>query len=138
MANLLLYGASVRTIAMCYRPVPPRVSQRAILRQAAKLESDAEQRRRTGFRVGAHHRRAARAVEEREEELVAGFAELEYVGLLDVCAPDEAALARACAELVGVSAGCAVELRPLNGRHDAGVAACLPLARGLAPRTVNL
>lgn len=132
MADLLLYGGAVRTVAMSYQPVPPRVSQRAILRQAAKLESDVDQRRRAGFRVGAHHRRASQAVEEREEELVAGFAELAYAGVIDVCAPDPATLDRACADVVQISAGCGIELRPLDRRHEQGVAACLPLARGLA------
>ena len=136
MSDILLYGGAVRTVAMSYLPVSPRVSHRTVTRQAAKLESDAEHRRKTGFRVGAHHRRAARAVDEREEELVAGYAELEYVGLLSVAAPDLETLERACAEVVQLSAGAGVELRPLDGRHPAGVAACLPLARGVAPVTL--
>lgn len=134
MSDILLYGSAVRTVAACYQPVAPRVSRRTIARQAAKLESDAEHRRRTGFRVGAQHRRAAQAVDEREEELVAGYAELEYVGVVAVTAPDIETLERACAEIIQVSAGCGVELRPLDGRHDAGMATCLPLARGLAPK----
>ena len=138
MSDLLLYGGAVRTLAMSYQPVAPRVSQRAILRDAAKLEADVDQRRRTGFRVGAHHRRASRAVEEREEELVAGFAEHEYAGLVDVCAPSLEALERACADVVQLSASCGIELRPLDRRHAEGAAACLPLARGLALRGLNL
>ena len=138
MSDLLLYGGAVRTVAMCYHPVPPRISQRAILRQAAKLEADVDQRKRTGFRVGAHHRRAAQAVEEREEELVSGFAELEYVGLVDVCAPTPEALERACADVTQLSASCGVELRPLDGRHADAVAACLPLGRGLASKVVEV
>ncbi len=137
MANLLLYGASVRSVAVCYHPVSARASQRAILRQAAKLESDADQRVRSGFRVGAHHRRASRAVEEREEELVAGFAEQEYIGIVDVCCPDLESLEKSAAEVIEVSAGCGIELRPLDGRHVEGVAACLPLCRGVAQRTVK-
>jgi hypothetical protein len=138
MSDLLLYGGSVRSVAMCYHPVSPRASQRAILRQAAKLESDADQRKRSGFRVGAHHRRASRAVEEREEELVAGFAEDEYIGIVNVSAPDLEYLEVAAAELVQISASCGVELKPLDGRHADGVAACLPLARGLAQRPVKV
>lgn len=138
MSDLLLYGGGVRTLAMSYQPVSPRVSQRAILRQAAKLDADVDQRQRTGFRVGAHHRRASRAVEEREEELVAGFAEFEYVGLLDVVAPTLEALERSCADVVQVSASCGVELRALDGRHEEGVAACLPLARGLALKALSV
>lgn len=138
MADLLLYGACVRSVAMCYHPVSPRASQRAILRQSAKLDSDAEQRRRSGFRVGAHHRRASRSVEEREEELVAGFGEDEYIGIVSVTAPDLESLESAAAELVQISAGCGVELKALDGRHADGVAVCLPLARGLAQRPVKL
>jgi hypothetical protein len=134
MSDLLLYGKAVRSVVVSYQPVPPRVSQRAITRQAAKLESDAEHRRKTGFRVGAHHRRAALAVEEREEELVAGFSEFEFAGLVTVSAPSEEELERACADLVQVSAGYAIELRPLDGRQAEGVGACLPLARGVAPK----
>ncbi|MFP5376876.1 MAG: SCO6880 family protein, partial [Acidimicrobiia bacterium] len=136
MADLLLYAGGVRTIAVSYTPVPPRASQRAIARQAARLEADVDQRRRSGFRVGAHHRRASAAVEEREEELVAGFAELAYAGVVDVCAPDAEALERACADVVQAAAACGIELRPLDRRHDQGAAACLPLAYGLAPRLV--
>lgn len=132
MSDLLLYGTAVRTVTVCYRPVPLRASHRAIQRQAARLEADVDHRRRSGFRVGAQHRRTSRAVEEREEELVAGYAELQYVGLVAVCAPDAATLERACDDVVQVSAGCGIELRPLDGRHAEGAAACLPLAWGLA------
>ena len=134
MADLLLYGKAVRSVVVSYQPVPPRVSQRAISRHAAKIESDAEHRRKRGFRVGAHHRRAAQAIDEREEELVAGFSEFEFAGLVSVAAPTVAELERACEELVQVSAGCAIELRPLDGRQAEGVGACLPLARGVAPK----
>ncbi len=138
MSDLLLYGGGVRTIAMSYQPVPPRVSQRAILRQAAKLDADVSQRQRQGWRVGAHHRRASEAVEEREQELVNGFSEFEYVGLVDVCAPNLEALERSCADVIQVSASCGVELRPLHGRHEEGGAACLPLARGLALKALTV
>jgi len=134
MSDLLLYGKSVRTVAVSYQPVPPRVSRQAITRQAAKLESDAEHRRKTGFRVGADHKRAALSVEEREEELVAGFAEFSYAGLVSVAAPSAEALELACADVVQTAAGCGIELRPLDGRQAEGVGACLPLARGVAPK----
>ncbi|MEW6155565.1 MAG: SCO6880 family protein [Actinomycetota bacterium] len=137
MANLLLFCGCVRTVSVCLQPVPLRVSQRAILRQAAKLESDVSQRQRSGFRVGAYHRRAAQAVEEREEELVSGFSELEYVGLVTATASSVSELDTAGADLVEVAAGCHVELQPLQGRHADGLAAALPLARGLAHRLVT-
>lgn len=136
MSDLVLYGAVVRTVAVTCEPVPPRASQRSIDRAGAKLTSDEDHRRRTGFRVGAGHRRAQADVDEREEELVAGYAEFAYAGIVVVSAPDLAALERASADLDQVAAGCAIELRALNGRHDLAVGASLPLARALVPRRV--
>src|SRR3546814_3217050 len=86
---LLLYGGGVRTFALHYEPVPPSRSQRRIDRDSTRLAADEEQRARTGFRVGARHRRAQTAVAEREAELVAGYAELEFAGFLTVSAADE-------------------------------------------------
>lgn len=136
MSELLLYSGCVRSVAVSCQPVPLRVSQRTILRQAAKLEADVDQRRRTGFRVGAHHRRAAQAVEEREEELVSGFSELEYAGIVDVTASTHAELEAASADVRQVAASCGVELASLPWKHPDGLAACLPVARGLAHRVV--
>ena len=86
MSDLMLYNGAVRTVSVFFEPVPRSKSQRSITRDAAKIESDAQQRAEKGFRVGAHHRRAARAVEEREEELVAGYGEFFYAGVVCVSA----------------------------------------------------
>jgi len=134
MSDLLLYNGSVRTVSVFFEPVPRSRSQRSITRDAAKLESDAEQRAQKGFRVGAHHRRAARAVEEREEELVAGYGEFFYAGVVCVTAPTLADLESASDEITQVAASIGLELRPLHGRHDQALAATLPIARGLAPK----
>lgn len=136
MQQLLLHTGSVRSVTVSYEPVGRGASQRRVVREAAKLESDAEHRSSKGFRIGARHRRAATAVDEREEELVAGFGELDYAGVVVVTAGDLEELDRAAAEAVQVAASCGVELRPLDGRHDQAVGVTLPLARGLAPRGV--
>ena len=130
--DLLLAGDATRTVAVRYEPVPPRTSRRAIERAAAKLDSDEEHRHRTGFRVGAAHRRAQSAVADRESELVAGYAEFRYCGLVVVSAADRAALDRVSAEVVQRAGATGVELRAVHGRHDRAMSACLPLARGLA------
>ena len=59
MEPLLLHAGSVRTVAVHYEPVPPSRSHRQIDRDSTRLGSDEEQRLRTGFRIGARHRRAA-------------------------------------------------------------------------------
>lgn len=134
MADLLLWGEATRTITVIYEPVAPRQSQRSIRRESAKLDADAEHRNRGGFRVPAAVHRAAEAVAEREAELVDGYGEFDYVGLVTVTAPGAESMERACAELIQVAAGVGLELRALHGRHDAAAGACLPLARGIAGR----
>ena len=134
MSDLMLYNGAVRTVSVFFEPVSRSKSQRSITRDAAKIESDAQQRSDKGFRVGAHHRRAARAVEEREEELVAGYGEFFYAGVVVVTGETEAELEAATEEITQVAASVGLELRPLHGRHDQAVAATLPLARGLVPK----
>jgi hypothetical protein len=131
MSDLLLYAGTVRTVAVVFEPVARSRSQRSIVRDAAKIESDAAHRAEKGFRVGAHHRRAARAVEEREEELVAGYGEFTYAGIVVVTAADLDALDAQTAELTQIAAAAGIETRPLHGRHDLAVVATLPVAAGL-------
>lgn len=129
MEPLLLHAGGVRTIAMVYEPVPPSRSQRQIDRDATRLASDEEQRAKRGFRIGARHRRAETAVLERESELVAGYSELEFAGFVSVAANDREQLETACAEYEQAAAQVGLELRALDGQHDAGVGACLPVGR---------
>ena len=129
MEPLLLHAGGVRTIAMVYEPVPPSRSQRQIDRDATRLASDEEQRAKRGFRIGARHRRAETAVLERESELVAGYSELEFAGFVSVAANDREQLETACAEYEQAAAQVGLELRALDGQHDAGVGACLPIGR---------
>jgi hypothetical protein len=129
---LLLHAGGVRTFAVHYEPVPPSRSQRRVDRDSTRLAADEEQRSRAGFRIGARHRRAQSAVLEREAELVAGYAELEYAGFVVVSASDSETLARSCAEYEQVAAQAGLELRALEGRHDLGLVCALPIGRGIA------
>lgn len=131
---LLLYPGGTRTFTMLYEPVAPSRSQRQVDRDSTRFAADDEQRERSGFRIGARHRRVQAAVLEREAELVAGYAEFEFAGLLTVTAPDEESLQRASAEYEQAAAQAGLEIRPLHGRHDLALACSLPLGRGLAPR----
>ncbi len=81
---LLLHGGAIRTVSLLYEPVAPSRSARQVERDATRLATDEEQRARSGFRVGARHRRAASAVAEREAELIAGYAELAFAGFVTV------------------------------------------------------
>lgn len=131
LSTLLLTEGVNWGLTVSLEPVSARRSRRGIERQAAKLASDEEQRQRVGFRVGASHHRQAEAVEEREAELVGGHPELDYVGLVVVTAADDRALRSDAATLAQAAAAAGIELRALDGRHLAVLAATLPMAQGL-------
>jgi hypothetical protein len=121
-----------RTMTVTLVPVSTHQSRRRIERDLVKLESDATTKEERGRRVDARHQRATQALLEREEELVAGFAEMSYVGLVGVAAWSENELEQQAEVVEQLARECGMELRVLDGRQDLAWAAALPL--GLAPR----
>lgn len=121
-----------RALTVLFRPVAPHQSRRRIERDLVKLETDAQTREDKGRRVDARHRRATQALLDREEELVAGFAEMGYLALLDIAAPDRDQLDRDCEAVEQLARESGIELRVLEARQDLAWAATLPF--GLAPR----
>jgi hypothetical protein len=123
-----------RTMTVAMVPVSTYRSRRRIERDLVKLESDAAIKEEKGRRIGARHQRATQALLERERELVAGFAEMAYVGLVTVAATsvDELDQHAEIVEQLAHEAG--MELRVLDGRQDLAWAGALPL--GLAPTSV--
>ncbi|MGH7359763.1 MAG: SCO6880 family protein, partial [Candidatus Rokuibacteriota bacterium] len=120
MEPLILFAGGLRTLSLICEPVAPSRAQRRVDRDATKLASDEEQRTKRGFRIGARHRRAEVAVLEREQELVSGYAELEFAGFVTVTATTHDDLERSCAEYEQAAAQAGLELRPLDGQHDLG------------------
>jgi hypothetical protein len=133
MSPLLSWAGCVRAITVVMEPVAPRASAQAVRRAATKLESDSEHRSSQGFRVGAGLRRAQQAVAEREEELVSGYRELTYAGVITITARSLEDLDRHGEDLTQVAGSGGVELRALHGRHDRAFPLCLPVGRGLVP-----
>lgn len=127
-------GGITRTMTVVLAPIASHQSRRQIERDLVKLESDADTKAQQGRRVDARHRRATQSLLDREEELVAGYAEIGYAGLITVTAAtiDELEEHAEIVEQLAREAG--MELRCLDGRQDVGWAAALPL--GLAPRTL--
>lgn len=121
-----------RTMTVVFCPVSAHQSRRRIERDLVKLESDAATKEEKGRRVDARHHRATQSLLEREQELVAGFAEMGYIGLVSVSAASEEELERhgEITEQAAREAG--LELRCLEARQDLAWASALPL--GLAPK----
>jgi hypothetical protein len=128
---LLLAPGAPRALTVILEPEPPSRAQRRIDRDAVRLASDEDTRERRGFRVRARDRRAAEAVQQRERELVAGHGEVAFTGLLCVTTARLDELDRACADYEQAAAQAGLQLRPLDGRHDSGWAAALPLGIGV-------
>jgi hypothetical protein len=126
---LLSTRAARRTVVLVFEPVAPSVSRRRIERDATRLATDAEQRANRGFRIGARHSRSRDAVEEREAELVAGYAEVGVVGLVIATAVTDDELDAAATQIGQAANAAGLELRQLDGRHDLALAASLPLGR---------
>lgn len=127
-------GGICRTMTVHLQPEPAHQSRRRIERDLVKLDSDATTKEDKGRRVDARHRRATQALLDREDELVAGYPEIAYCGLITVTARsvDELDEHGDIVEQLAREAG--MDLRVLDARQDLAWAAALPL--GLAPRTV--
>lgn len=127
---LLLAAPGARTVAVVMEPVSLRTSRRRINADTVSIEGQVGMRERHAFRVPVGLSRAQAHVDQREEELSAGFCEYSYLALVDVCASTRDDLDDACHAMVDLAAQCGItELRPLHGRHDMAWAATLPLGR---------
>ncbi|MGH9225780.1 MAG: SCO6880 family protein [Acidimicrobiales bacterium] len=123
-----------RTMTVVFCPVSAYQSRRRIERDLVKLESDATTKEDKGRRVDARHRRATQSLLDREQELVAGFAEMGYAALVSLSAPTEESLEEQAEIVEHLAREAGMELRCLDARQDLAWAAALPL--GLAPRNI--
>ena len=128
MNDLLLTLPPPRSVCVVFEPVRPLASRRAIERDSARLDSDAEQRRRSGFRVGAEHDAARDALARREAEFTAGHTEVFTAGVVILSAGSSDELDEREAEAFSAAAAAGVELAPWSGGHSAGFALSLPVA----------
>jgi hypothetical protein len=126
---LLLDTTGTRTITMVMEPVAPRASRRELRHDTVKVHADIHNRSSHGFHVPVELQRARAGLDQREAELAAGFAEYRYLALIDVCAPTLDALDQLTTTYIDAAATCGLELRALDGRHDAAWACCLPIGR---------
>lgn len=131
MEPFLAGGGITRTMTVVLVPVSTHQSRRRIERDLVKLESDAVTKEDKGRRVDARHRRATQALLDREEELVAGYPEMAYAGLVTVSARDLDELEAHGEVIEQLARETGMDLRLLDARQDLAWAAALPL--GLAP-----
>ena len=127
-------GGVTRSMTVYFQPVSTHQSRRRIERDLVKLDSDAVTKEEKGRRIDARHRRATQALLDREEELVAGYPEMGYAGLVTVSARTLDELDEHSEIIEQLARESGMDLRVLDARQDLGWAAVLPL--GLAPSTL--
>jgi hypothetical protein len=127
-------GGFTRSMTVYFQPVSTHQSRRRIERDLVKLESDAVTKEEKGRRIDARHRRATQALLDREEELVAGYPEMGYLGLVTVSARTLDELNEHAEIIEQLARATGMDLRVLDARQDIAWAAALPL--GLAPSTL--
>ncbi|MCZ7537864.1 MAG: hypothetical protein M5T61_19345 [Acidimicrobiia bacterium] len=127
-------GGVTRSMTVYFQPVSTYQSRRRIERDLVKLESDAVTKEEKGRRIDARHRRATQALLDREEELVAGYPEMGYAGLVTLSARTLDDLDEHSEIIEQLARENGMDLRVLDARQDLGWAAALPL--GLAPATL--
>ena len=94
-----------------------------------RIKADEQDREESGWHVGARHRSAHAAVLDKEEEIVSGYGEMRYGGVVVVTADSLEELDEATASVIQVAGGIGIKLHTLHGRHELAMAATLPLAR---------
>ncbi len=128
-----LLGSSevVRSVSVCFEPIPSARSTREVEAAVTRDRADRELRRRFGQSETARQRLAQEGAARREAELAAGHAEVRLAGFVTVSGRDEGELRRACAKVSEHAARARLELHRLYGQQAAAFTFTLPLARGL-------
>jgi len=131
LAPLVLAGPVMRSIAIVMEPRDParavREAEHARLRDVA----DDDLRERAGFIRTVRRSRQQSAVSAQERELADGHAAYRFTGYVAVAAASREGLDDACRELAVAATQARCEVRRVWGDQAAGLAAVLPLCRGL-------
>ena len=127
----LLTGCpGIRTLAVSYEPIAPRVSRRKITAEAVSVNSQLQLRERHELRVPVDLQHAHQDIDQRESELAAGHAEVGLLALIVLTNTSRERLDDDSQTLLDQAAQIGVtDLRPLHARHDAAWACTLPLGR---------
>ena len=131
MDALLGRSSSVRTVAVCFEPIPIDRSTRDVEAAVTRDRADRDLRRRFGQTDTARQRQAEEATMRRESELAAGHGEVRLAGFVTVSGRDLDDLRRSCAEVLEHCARARLELHRLYGQQADAFTFTLPLCRGL-------
>ncbi|HEY5317252.1 MAG TPA: SCO6880 family protein [Solirubrobacteraceae bacterium] len=131
MDALLGRSSCVRTVSVCFEPLPPDRSTRDVEAAVTRDRADRDLRRRFGQTDTARQRQAEEATMRRESELAAGHGEVRLAGFVTVSGRDVDDLRRSCGEVLEHAARARLELHRLYGQQAEAFTFTLPLGRGL-------
>ncbi|MCB1029288.1 MAG: hypothetical protein KDB24_16175 [Microthrixaceae bacterium] len=118
-------GSVERSVTVLFEPIAPRESDRQVQRDLSRLEADAEVKEARKLRVTARHRKEHTDVQVREQELLAGFREAAFAGLVTITADTADELYDAMDDVETHAQNSGLDLRQLWGRQPAAWAASL-------------
>lgn len=136
LTTMLAGGRWARRMTVHLEPMPQAKALKGIENQAFQLDASEKQREESGRRVGASWRKQREFVDRREEEIVAGYPQVRYVGLITVSGTSGDELDDAVNGVVNAARTAGISLRVLLGQQDLGWAASLPLGLGASEKVI--
>jgi hypothetical protein len=124
-----------RTVAMVMDVMGPASATRRAERASEEASAEGWLRRRIGKRTTARDRQREGFVNEREHELAAGHALVQFAGFVTVSVPVEHGLSELQAQFAAVQAralAAGLRLEAMHGEQQEALTYTLPLCRGLA------
>jgi hypothetical protein len=131
LAALVLAGRCGRTVTLVMQPRDPARAVRDAEQSRLRHTADDELRERAGFVGTVRRRRQQAAISAQERELADGHAAYRFAGYVTVSAATRESLEDLCRELAASAPLARCEVRRLWGEQAAGLAATLPICRGL-------
>jgi hypothetical protein len=135
LQGILMGAPATRTVALVMNVLGPRTATRRAERAAEEASAEGWLRQRIGRRTTARDRAREQAVAQREHELAAGHALVQFAGFVTVSVPashgvGELNAAFGRVQAAALAAGLRLERMP--GEQQEALTYTLPLCRGLA------
>ena len=135
LQGILMGAPATRSVGLVMNVLGPRKATRRAERAAEEASAEGSLRHRIGRRTSARDRAREHAVAQRESELAAGHALVQFAGYVTVSVPAEhgvGELNHAFGRVQAAALGAGLRLERMPGEQQEGLTYTLPLCRGLA------
>lgn len=135
LQGILMGAPATRTVALVMNVLGPRKATRRAERAADEASAEGSLRHRIGRRTTARDRAREQAIAQRESELAAGHALVQFAGYVTVSVPAEQGVGElnsAFGRVQAAALAAGLRLERMPGEQQEGLTYTLPLCRGLA------